>query len=134
MSEFVTTTGLSELRAAVDRLPAVVEPALQGVAQRTAERVADRARQHVPRRTGYTYAQIVVVHDPARHESRVEVGPTASHPATREHPLMLPAWLEFGTRYQPARPFMRPALDAEDARYRQELETVSAAVATQVFR
>jgi len=130
----VTTTGLSEFRHAVDVFPAAVQRALQEVAAQTATRIAQRARQLVPVQSGYTRDQIVVVDDRAHHAYHVEVGPTTSHPGTREHPLMLPAWIEFGTRYIPARPFMRPAIDAERDRYRHDLETAAARAAQQAFR
>jgi len=134
MAEGVTTTGLDEMRRAIEALPAAVQNGLQEVAQQTAARIATRARQHVRVRSGYTHDQIEVQHDPQRRQSLITVGPTPSHPATKDHPAMLAVWLEYGTRYMSAHPFMRPASDAEQDRYRRDLETASAAIAEQVFR
>ena len=143
MSEGVITTGLTELRRAIEQLPAEVEAALEQVARETAARIADRARALVPvqptptprrPRPGQTRESIRVVADPARHQYRIDVGPHEGLPATEDWPALLPTWLEFGTRYMTARPFMRPALDAEDEPYRRALERASAAMAEQVFR
>src|ERR1051325_2219957 len=95
----VTTTGLAEMRRAIDAFPATMQKALLAVAQDTAERIARRARQLVHRRSGYTHDQIKVHHDSQRRQSQVTVGPTSSHPATDEHPANVPIFLEYGTRF-----------------------------------
>lgn len=130
----VTTTGLRELTVAVEKLPVTVEQASLRVARETSYRVAARARGRVPRgpdprqRGGlHTVDSIVVLVDAEKKEVRVEVG-------TGVEPPMLPIWIEFGTRFQVARPFMRPALDAEDAQYRQDLERETAQAAADLLK
>ena len=134
MAEGVTTTGLTELQRAVEQLPDAIQNALQQVAKDTAERVARRARHLVPRDSGRTRDSIRVVEDIDKHEYRIEVGPHEGMPADKEWPANLSLWLEYGTRFKSARPFMRPALDEEDARYRHDLEVASAGVADKVLR
>ena len=129
----VTTTGLSELQRAVEKLPVAVEQASLRVARETGYRVAARARGRVPRgpdprqRGGqHTMDSIVVLVDAAKKEVRVEVG-------TGVEPPMLPVWIEHGTLFMLARPFLRPALDAEDAQYRADLERETADAAAEVL-
>lgn len=125
----VTTTGLKELREAVEKSPVAVEQASLRVARETSYRVAARARGLAPRgpdprqRGGrHTIDSIVVLVDAGKKEVRVEVG-------TGVEPPMLPVWIEYGTRFKAARPFMRPALDAERDRYRSDLEQETAKAA-----
>lgn len=134
MAAGVTTTGLTEMRRAVDELPQAIQQALQQVAADTAARIARRARQLVPVQSGRTRDSIRVVADLPHHQYRVDVGPHEGLPATADWPANLPLWLEYGTRYRSAQPFMRPALDAEDARYRHDCEAASAAAAARVLR
>lgn len=129
----VTTTGLDELRRAIDAFPKTVEQVFQDTARVTANAIAQRARQRVPVRTGRTQRSIRVVEDLAHHAYHVEVGAHAGMPADREWPPNLPIWIEYGTRFIPARPFMRPAIDAEREPYRQRLDRVSAKLLQQVF-
>jgi HK97 gp10 family phage protein len=130
----VTVTGLDEMRRAIDAFPKAVEQAFQDTARTTANTIAQRARLLVPVGTGRTQRSIRVVEDLAHHAYHVEVGPHAGMPGTPDWPAHLPIWLEYGTRHMAARPFMRPALDAERERYRQRLEWISAQIAEQVFR
>jgi HK97 gp10 family phage protein len=134
MSDGVTTTGLEELRRAVEELPEAIQNALKDVARETAERIATRARQLVHVRSGRTRDSIRVVEDAARHQYRVDVGPHEGMPADKDWPANVPLWLEYGTRFRSAHPFMRPALDAEDARYRHDCDVASAAIAEKVLR
>jgi HK97 gp10 family phage protein len=134
MAEGVTTTGLTELRRAVEQLPQAIQQALQTVAHDTAERIATRARELVHVRSGRTRDSIRVVEDAAQHQYRVDVGPHQGMPADKDWPANVPLWLEYGTRFRDAHPFMRPALDAEDARYRRDCEAASADIAEKVLR
>lgn len=125
------TTGLEEMRRDVERFPAAVTANLRQVAQDTAYRMASRSRGLVargpdPRTHGgrHTQDSIVVIPNVEQKEFRVEVG-------TGVTPKNLPRWIEFGTRFMAARPFMRPAADAEVGRYRQDMiRAVDAAAET----
>jgi HK97 gp10 family phage protein len=135
MAEGVTTTGLEEHRRDIDRLTDVEQQQLvTKVVAPTAQRIATRARQLVRVRSGYTHDQIEVHHDPTRRQSQVTVGPTSSHPGTKEHPPMVPVFLEYGTRFMSAYPFMRPAADAERDRYATDLATISGQILQGAFR
>lgn len=126
----VTATGLTELRRAIDQLPRAVELALRNVAWHSSRRIQARARQLLLSKThgtGKTAASIEVIEDEAERSFIV-------HPAGNpDRPANLPLWLERGTRHMTARPFMRPAADEEDPRYKRESEQAAIDAATKVL-
>lgn len=131
----MTVTGLNELRQAIDRLPSEVTEALKTVARRNAFLVKERAQEKVPVDTGYTRDNIHVIEDPEHKQYIVSAGTDrprviislhTSRKTGRQHTQavtvnMLPIWLERGTRYMVARPFMRPAGDSVQPAYRSEM-------------
>jgi HK97 gp10 family phage protein len=126
----VTVTGLSELTRNVEALPADLTSALSGIASATAHRIAAHAAQILRSNThgtGETAAAINVIADPKDNQF------TVNSPAPSEKPKNLPLWLEFGTRYMAARPYMRPAVDAEADRYLSEMTKASERVVTNVM-
>lgn len=127
----ITAIGLTELRQAIDDFPNDVTAALRAVAWRTSRRVKDRAREILNGRTGGKadrIATISIVEDVGEHVFRV----IAEGPADK--PANLALWFERGTRYMEARPFMRPAGDAEDERYRQDSLTAAEHVTAKLGR
>lgn len=123
----IIVTGLSEARAAVDKLPDAVTDALKGVAKRTADRIAANAATILRSKThgtGKTAASIRVLDESADKQYDVNV------PGDPSDPSNLPLWIERGTRFQQARPFLRPAGDAEHDRYKREMGEM----ATQVVK
>lgn len=131
----VTVTGLKELKASVDKLPDTVTAALRSVAWRTSRSVMDKAKQLVPVDTGYTRDHIHVVEFPdeklfvvnaGTDAPRVSIALHRSKRSGRTHTQRvtqnnLPLWLERGTRFMRARPFMRPAADASEDQYKREM-------------
>ncbi len=118
----VTVTGLKEARAAVEALDVTVVTALKAVAKRTADRIAVNAASMLRSKThgtGKTAASIRVLDESADKRYVVNVPGDASEPAN------LPLWLERGTRHMVARPFLRPAGDAESARYKSEMMAIA---------
>lgn len=114
----VTVTGLTEARAAVEQLDATVTARLKTVAKATADRIAANAATILRSKThgtGKTAATIRVLDESAEKQY------TVNCPGDPDRPANLPLWLERGTRYMVARPFLRPAGDAEDARYRTDM-------------
>jgi HK97 gp10 family phage protein len=127
----VTDTGLDDLRKAVDALPRSVTLALRGVAWQSSRRIKDRAQQILASKThgtGKTAASIEIIEDDANKQFQVF---PAGNP---DRPANLPLWLEFGTRYMAARPFMRPAADEENPRYQREMLQAASDVADQVLK
>jgi len=140
----VTAPGLAALRAKVDTFPAVVTAQLRSVAWRTSRRVMEQAKAKVPVDTGYTQDNIYVAEEPDKKLFRVEAGTdrprvrivTHAKPSGRVHTQsvtlnMLPVWLEYGTIHMAARPFLRPAADAEIDRYKAEMLAAAEGVAKQ---
>lgn len=134
----VTSTGIPEMRKAIEAFPAAEQAALKEVARQTALREQATAVRLVPVDTGITRDSIKVIDDSAHRQFLVEVGPTP-HEGRRGHWAtfvrdFLAVLIEHGTRFQQARPFMRPANDQEQDRYRRDMETASAAAAVKTFK
>jgi hypothetical protein len=128
----VTSTGLEEMRRAVREFPAEEQQALKDVARQTALREQTHAR-HLLRSQQKTEAHaladlIRVIDDSAHHQFKV------FSEAPADQPDNVTIWNEHGTHFMSARPYMRPANDAERDRYRREMVAVSASVAEQTFR
>lgn len=128
----VTTTGLTEMRAAVQRLPDAVTAALRDVARDTAERVKAEARRLLlaqQKTSAHALADaITVIEDPDNKRMLIESPPPPGQP------LNVPIWNEYGTIFMLARPYMRPALDGEDAAYRGDMERASVDAAAAVLK
>lgn len=110
----VTVTGLDTLQQAIKRLPAAVTAALKDEAHASATRIAAHAKALLRSQThgsGRTANAIAVVED-AEHKQF-----TVHAPAASGDPANLPLWLEVGTIYMRAKPYLRPAGAAEDPHY-----------------
>ncbi len=133
----VTITGMKEMEQAIREFPAAEQAALKEVARQTAEREKATARSLVRVDTGITRDSIVVTDDSEHHQFLVTVGPTP-HPGHKGHWSTYVrdflAWdIELGTKNMAARPFMRPASDQEQERYKSDMESASAAAAQKAF-
>lgn len=108
---------LAELRRDVNRLPENVTKALRAVASVTAGRVQRRAKEIVAAKVkrGAEVVAITVVDDPT-HKQFLVIAEGA-----HDKPANLALWIERGTRYLVARPFLRPAADAETQRYADDM-------------
>ncbi len=122
----VTVTGLTELRAAVDRLPETVTAALKGVAQKTAVRIRDEYRRRLLAQTKAhkTAASARVLEELDKKQYVVNV------PGDPADPANLAWWFERGTRRMAAKPALRPAGDAENDRYKRDMAAAAAKVLT----
>jgi hypothetical protein len=123
-----TAIGLAELRAAVDRFPAAVTAALRASAWQTSRRVfADAKRRLLAQQKTPAHAladAMQVLEDPAKKQFLVLAQAPAGQPAN------LPIWIERGTRFMRARPYMRPAADGAQARYKADMTAAATQVAT----
>lgn len=125
-----TQTGLAELKQSIERFSDDQTAALKAVARATAERILARERQLLASQThgeGNTAAALFIEDDSANTRFIVRFGLIKGRPAN------LPIWIEYGTVHQPARPFVRPAADAEVERYRRDMEAASATAAAKSF-
>jgi HK97 gp10 family phage protein len=140
MSE-VIQTGVAELREAAKQLPLRVTQALQRNAEEIAYRIQADARrllQQQTRGSGATANAIVVVQDVPNKQYRVEShAPQQWWKRTRDGflrqrdtpaPANLPTWLEWGTARMSAKPYMRPAMDQNRARYEAGCEAAATGV------
>lgn len=127
---FVEAQGLRELNRAIDKLPFVVSEALKRSARESAERIARNAASILRSKThgtGRTADAIRVLDESARKQYIVN---SPGHP---DRPAMLPMWLEYGTRFMSAKPYMRPAGDAESERYRTNMTAAAERAAKMVL-
>ena len=132
----VTATGMKELAQAIDRLPDTVTAALRRVALNSARRIQASAHAGAPVNTGirskHTEGQphlrdsIIVEEVPGQKLFRV-------WPNTPWLPN-LGLWIERGTVHLRARPFMRPAGDAEHASYQSNMVTAADRAATEALK
>lgn len=126
-----TQTGRNELRSSIEQFPANVTAALRKVAQGTANAVAVRARQLLrsQQKTDSTklMADITVEEDAANKQfivvSRSPIG----------QPTNVNLWNEHGTVRMGARPYMRPAAQAENSRYQTEMQAAALSAARETF-
>jgi hypothetical protein len=127
------------LLAALDAIPAEVHAHLKAAAKLTAENIAAEARRRVARRTGETAAHIVVEETHSGDGYIVWVEPDvriSSHtmPSGRTHTQAvsynaLGGWLEFGTRFMSARPFLFASARLEEGAHdRRSREAIQAAI------
>lgn len=117
-----TVAGLKEAYVVVEKLPETVTTALKSVARQTADRIAVNAAAILRSKThgtGKTAGSIRVLDESDQKQYTVNV------PGDSENPAALPGWLEYGTRYMSARPFLRPSGDAESGRYIAEMTAVA---------
>jgi len=125
----VTQTGMTEARRTVQALPRAISAALRGVAHLTAVRIRDGAKQRLLAQTagtGRTAAAIAVHEDDEQQQFRVE------SKAVRPAPANLPIWLEYGTVKMAARPYMRPAAEAQRDAYARASEAAATRAAESV--
>jgi len=118
MDGSAVASGLTALRAGIEKLDATVTAALKATARASADRIAAHAAQLLRSQThgtGRTADAIRVLDETDRKQYVVN---SPGHP---DRPANLPMWLEFGTRYMTAKPHMRPAGDAETERYKTNM-------------
>lgn len=125
-----TQTGVAELKRSIDRFSDDQTAALKAVARATAERILARERQLLSSQThgaGNTADALFIEEDAANKQLIVRFG------LIKKRPANIPVWLEYGTVQMTARPFIRPAADAEKERYRRDMEAASAAAGIKTF-
>ena len=139
---------LKALRQAIDQFPVAVTAKLRAVAWRASRTVMELAKARVPVDSGYTKENIHILEQPEKKQflvipgtdrPRVRIALHKSSRTGRTHTQkvslnMLPNWLEYGTVYMRARPFMRPAADAVDAVYKREMLDAATKAADEAFR
>jgi HK97 gp10 family phage protein len=103
----MTLTGMDALQRALKTAPEAVQDHAAAAVQTTAFAIAQRARALVPVKTGALKSAITS----AAIKTNGRVG--LSGAKGEKNPAFYWRFVEFGTRHMPARPFFRPAADAE---------------------
>lgn len=127
-----TQTGVTEMRQAVQQLPAAVTSALRGVAESTARRILADARQRLggqikSDRTALINA-MAIEEDVANRVYRVVSKPPPGQPGN------VPLWNEYGAIGRiKARHYMHDSAAAAEDRYRKDGEQASIDAARKVL-
>ena len=104
----------SALFKMLDQLGESADAYIKEVAKVTAERIAQEARGRVARRTGKTQSAISVTEE--EHGARVFVGRVAGRNPN------VPLYLEFGTKFMSARPFLFVSAMLEEGPHMKRVE------------
>lgn len=120
----MTITGLEALQAAIKETPKIVRTHVAGAIRESTFAVADRMRRLVPHRSGDLLESIT---------ASAPKGSGVSGLVGFDNPRVF-YWrfLEFGTVKMPARPFIRPAAEAEAPRYIQRIQAIGTALQSDV--
>lgn len=128
----VTDIGMKELHQSINAFPRDVTLALRAVAWQSSRRIMARAQEILRSKTSGTGKTADAIHVVEfANEKRFAVTPGRGNP---DRPENLPLWLEFGTRFMVARPYLRPAADEENPRYQRGMEDAARKVADGAFR
>lgn len=130
---FTIVVDTKALFAALDTLGDRAERRLKAAAKVTADNIVREAKARIPKRTGDTASHIVAVetHDKRGYVVWVEPDVLISHHTNkktgRQHTQRvtynaLGGWLEFGTEYMTARPFLFPASRMEEGPHRRRVQ------------
>lgn len=97
-----------ELLQAMDRLGDLAEDYAKAAGMETATRIASEAEARVARREGVTASNIVATDELPSWLGGGKGGPTSAYVYVKavRRPANLPLWLETGTRYMGAQPFL----------------------------
>lgn len=116
-----TQTGLAEMKAAIARFPEDHTARLRAVAAATADRLMKRSQAMMDSHgTGATAARIGPVQEDKANQQFLVISRAPKGAASN-----LPWLLEYGTIDTPAFGYMRKAADAEEERYRADMEAAS---------
>lgn len=129
MADGMTITGLDTLTVGVNALPTRLREVSRTVAAAAAGRILADAKArllaHMKTNRHALADAIAITEDPANRQFTVaSTAPAGQIP-------MLPAWVEYGTVREPARPYMGPAAAAESPRYASEMEAAMVAVVSE---
>jgi len=108
----VTITGLARLRQRLEDLPEEIRQALVKGVRESAEAVRDDVQRNVPADTGNLRESVDI---------RYREGGLVADVGWFEPADFYAAFVEYGTRRQPAQPSLHPALQRERGRYAARL-------------
>jgi hypothetical protein len=107
--------------AALDRLGPVAASYVKAAAKETADRIATEAGGRIARRTGHT-AEGITVEETRNGQGYVVFVKNPETPG-------LPLWIEFGTKFHTARPFLFASARLEEGPHdRRVREAINAAI------
>ena len=111
MSVEVTIENDSDIARLMQTLPPDIFRAVQDLAKETALRVAERANEIVPVRTGHLLESIDVVFDEDIEDPNSDGSPRAFAPVQVVADTPYASFVEFGTSKMAAQPFLGPAAE-----------------------
>ena len=108
----VTITGIARLRGRLEDLPGEIRQALVKGVKESAEAVRDDVKRNVPADTGNLRESVDI---------RYREGGLVADVGWFDQADFYAAFVEYGTRRQPAQPSLHPALQRERGRYAARL-------------
>ena len=108
----VTITGIARLRGRLEDLPGEIRQALVKGVKESAEAVRDDVKRNVPADTGNLRESVDI---------RYREGGLVADVGWFDQADFYAAFVEYGTRSQPAQPSLHPALQRERGRYAARL-------------
>jgi len=108
----VTITGIARLRGRLEDLPEEIRQALVKGVKESAEAVRDDVKRNVPADTGNLRESVDI---------RYREGGLVADVGWFNQADFYAAFVEYGTRSQPAQPSLHPALERERGRYTARL-------------
>lgn len=129
MADGLTITGRDALLRGVDALPRAVTAELRTVAKRSAESIRNDARRRLIAQQKSASRKLADAIDVVE-EDRQFIA--RSRPPSGQ-PANITIWNEHGTSRMGARPYMRPAADAEGPIYVRQAEAIVTRLARTVF-
>lgn len=118
--------GLIGLQAALERASEEIRVQFGKAVEETALALVDHAKAKVPVDEGDLRDAIIATGGKQRWRVGVAGGPASGRGGASSHqyPAVYGRFVEFGTKSKAARPFMRPAVDAEQERFIERLSKV----------
>ena len=113
MQTKIRLDGLSELKRGLESKPKDVKPALQRILQKHGAALQQKEMRAVPVDTGTLKRSIIL--DVNYESLTATVEPTAHYAS----------YVEYGTRYMNAQPFVRPSYNAQVTLFRQDVKNLS---------
>jgi len=131
MADAFKVTGRAELLRDLEQLPADLLAQQRTIARRSAQNIQGDARRRLRQRqktSAHELADHIEVHEDAAN-SMVS---TISFPPGNQ-PANVTIWNEHGTSTMDARPYMRPAADAERENYARQNESMLTRLLQRIF-
>ncbi len=124
MSVNITIENDADIARLLQTLPPEAFAAVQTLAKETAVRVAERAKEIVPVRTGHLLGSIDTVFDEEIEDPDSDGSPRAFEPVQVVADTPYASFVEFGTSKMAAQPFLGPAAEELEPEFFADVDSI----------